>query len=176
MTLNIVADANIAGVESAFAPLGHVTKVEARHLTRDQLQHCDVLLVRSVTPVNVELLEGTPVRMVGTATSGFDHVDLDYLNTVNIAFCHAPGSNAPSVVDYVLSVLANIDNYLDRVCAGAEIGIVGCGKVGSRLLQRLTKLGARCLVYDPFLNPGLALPLVSLEEALSAEKIGRAHV
>ena len=68
----------------------------------------DVLLVRSVTRVDEPLLSGSAVKFVGTATSGFDHVDVAYLARNNIAFSHAPGSNANSVVEYVLAAIAAV--------------------------------------------------------------------
>jgi erythronate-4-phosphate dehydrogenase len=86
---------------------------------------------------------------VGTATIGFDHIDVDYLKNNQIEFACAPGSNANSVVEYIISCLSilaeqNQFNIYEKV-----FGIVGVGNVGSLLRQRLTQLGIQCICNDP---------------------------
>ncbi len=74
-------------------------------------RNADVLLVRSVTRVDESLLKNSKVGFVGSATSGIDHIDTDYLKKSNISFAHAPGSNARSVAEYVLSSLFATAEY-----------------------------------------------------------------
>ena len=71
----IVADENIPLLDSFFADFGDIRRVSGRDLDASQVRDADVLMVRSVTRVNRELLEGSRVRFVGTATIGTDHVD-----------------------------------------------------------------------------------------------------
>lgn len=104
--MRIVADENIPLLEAFCGGLGTLTRVDGRSLRREQLVDADVLLVRSVTRVDQALLAGTSVRFVGTATIGTDHVDTCWLDRQGIAFASAPGCNAASVVQYVLSVLS----------------------------------------------------------------------
>ena len=104
--LRIVADENIPLLEAFCGHLGTISRVNGRTLARDDLQGADVLLVRSVTRVDPALLAGSPVKFVGTATIGTDHIELGWLQTEGIAFSAAPGCNADSVVQYVLSVLS----------------------------------------------------------------------
>lgn len=165
----IVADENMPQVREAFAALGEVRTVRGRDLDAAAVADADILLVRSVTRVDRELIEGSRVRFVGTATIGTDHLDLDYLRARGIAVASAPGSNAAAVVDYVLAALAALDDTLERLLGGARVGIIGLGNVGARLLRRLSALGANCVGYDPL--PGLAgdMPLVALETALDAD-------
>ena len=94
--MKIVADANIPFVEECFSSVGDVTIMSGREMTASALADADALLVRSITQVNGELLAGTPVKFVGTATIGFDHIDLNYLHANHIGFASAPGSNANS--------------------------------------------------------------------------------
>ena len=75
--MRIVADENIAYVKEIFTPLGHVECLPGRSMTAAAIKDADILLVRSVTPVDSALLEGTSVRFVGTGTIGTDHFDLD---------------------------------------------------------------------------------------------------
>ena len=83
--MHIVADENIPLVNEFFGEVGEITRVEGRSLSKADLSEADILLVRSVTQVNRELLEGTPVRFVGTATIGTDHIDTAYLEEAGIA-------------------------------------------------------------------------------------------
>ncbi|MEE4659169.1 MAG: 4-phosphoerythronate dehydrogenase [Halieaceae bacterium] len=179
--MKILADANMAGVSQQFAELGEVQLFEGRSLRGAELDGVDVLLVRSVTRVDENLLGAHRPRFVGTATSGYDHIDRAALASRGIAFAHAPGSNADSVVDYVLSVLCQHPGQLDQLLSGAPLGIVGYGHIGRRLQQRMSRLGITCLAYDPWLDPQafhglstleqvLACPVVSLHAALTEEQ------
>lgn len=147
--MKIIADENIHCVEQAFASLGDVELVPGRGMQPRQVRHADILLVRSVTQVDENLLSGSKVRFIGSATIGFDHIDRYYLGHRGIGFATAPGSNANSAAEYVISalmVLARRDRTnIDRKTAG----IIGCGNVGSLVLKKLTALGVHCLVNDP---------------------------
>lgn len=147
--LRILADENLAAVQEAFAPLGALRTFAARALTRDMLADVDVLLVRSTTRVNADLLEGTPVRFVGSATAGVDHVDVDWLASRGIVFAAAPGCNAPAVADYVTAALLELAENRHFVLSGRTLGVVGVGHVGARVAARGEALGMRVLRNDP---------------------------
>jgi erythronate-4-phosphate dehydrogenase len=147
--MKIVADENIPCVAEAFASLGEVELCPGRGMQAADVRDADILLVRSVTRVGPELLEGSRVRFVGSATIGFDHVDRDYLQARGIGFATAPGSNATSAAEYVVSALLVLADRKGFELAGRRVGIVGCGNVGSRVRDRLTALGMQCLVNDP---------------------------
>lgn len=147
--MQIVADENIPLAEAFFGHLGTVVRVPGRTLQSEQLQHADMLLVRSVTPVNAELLATTPVKFVASATIGTDHVDTDWLQQRGIHFSNAPGCNADSVVDYVLSTMTSLAQQQGCQIFDRRVGIVGVGNVGRRLQQRLERLGIDCLLCDP---------------------------
>jgi erythronate-4-phosphate dehydrogenase len=164
--LKIVADRNMRGVDEAFAGLGRVHYVEGRSCVAADVHDADVLLVRSVTPVNEGLLAGSSVKFVGTATSGFDHVDTDYLQQQGIGFSHAPGSNANSVVEYVLAAIAVSGTFMERLLAGEKLGIVGYGNIGKALAMRLDALGIGHVAYDPWLPPEMIANAAPLPEVL----------
>ncbi|MGC8737386.1 MAG: 4-phosphoerythronate dehydrogenase [Candidatus Hydrogenedens sp.] len=145
----IVADENIPYVKEGFNQFGEVITVHGRKITKDIIKNADVLLVRSITKVNADLLEGTSIRFVGTATIGYDHIDLDYLNLKSIAFSSAPGSNANSVAEYVVSGLLHLEQNYKYILQGKKIGIVGVGNVGSRVAKKVPALGLFPVLYDP---------------------------
>lgn len=158
MGLHIVADENISQIRNAVSSLitlsngredGSLTLLPGRAITRESLKDCDVLLVRSVTKINEQLLNSTPVKFVGTATSGEDHCDQVYLKKRGIYFASARGSNAQGVVDYVFAVLAFLGVRRGLRWRDSRIGIVGAGEVGGRLAQTLLRLGCSVLIADP---------------------------
>ncbi|PSQ80792.1 MAG: erythronate-4-phosphate dehydrogenase [Bacteroidetes bacterium QS_1_63_11] len=158
----ILADANIPRVEPAFGELGTVHTKPGRAISSADVQEADVLLVRSVTPVDSDLLGGTDLRFVGSATIGTDHVDREYLEARDIPFAHAPGSNADSVADYVVVALLLLARRQGTELQGRTVGIVGCGNIGRRLARRLQALGMTVLRNDP-------------PRARAAEAAGRTH-
>lgn len=167
----IVADENISKVREAFGAHGEVRTLPGRSLRAADVQDADVLLVRSVTRVDAELLARSRVRFVGSATIGTDHIDTDYLDGRGIAWASAPGCNATAVVEYVLSALAALEGVLERLLSGGVVGIVGLGNVGARLAARLRRLGIRCIGYDPLLGAEVNLPLYALEQVLAADVV-----
>lgn len=147
--MRIIADENIPFAREACATLGEVTMVAGREVTRETLREADIFFCRSVTRVDRALLEGTRVRFVGTATIGFDHVDLGWLREAGIAFASAPGSNANSVAEYVVAALLVLARRGRFALEGKAIGVVGVGNVGSRLAAKCQALGMRVLLNDP---------------------------
>lgn len=148
-TLRFVVDANIPFADEAFRRYGTVRQLPGRAITLDVLREADVLLVRSVTRVDAALLDGTPVRFVASATAGTDHVDLGALAERGVTFAHAPGSNAASVVDWVLAALLHMAAERGDTLGGKTLGVVGVGEVGGRLVPRAEALGLRVLRNDP---------------------------
>lgn len=170
--MKIIADENIPCVRQAFASLGEVTLLPGRGMRPEQVRDADILLVRSVTRVDRALLEGSRVRFVGSATIGFDHVDRDCLQARGIGFSTAPGSNATSAAEYVVSALMVLAERRGLELAGMSAGIIGCGNVGSRVRRRLEALGMQCLVNDPPLQAqGGHDDFVDLERVLQADVI-----
>lgn len=161
--MKILVDENMPLTRELFAGFGEVLARPGRSLSPDEVRDADVLLVRSVTRVDGNLLAGSRVRFVGTATIGTDHVDVDWLRARGIAFASAPGCNAMSVVDYVSSALLELADRNDFPLSGKRAGIVGLGNVGSRLRTRLLAMGLEVLGCDPPLADGGQTGLVDLD-------------
>jgi erythronate-4-phosphate dehydrogenase len=163
----ILADENIPLVDEFFAGFGEIRRMPGRSINRAALENVDVLLVRSVTRVDRELLEGSAVRFVGTCTIGTDHLDLDYFEQAGIAWASAPGCNARGVVDYVLGSLLALAEVRGEVLARRRFGVVGAGEVGERLVEVLRGLGWDVRVCDPPRQGREAGDFVSLDEILA---------
>lgn len=167
--MRIAVDQNIPQAQEALAGLGDVRLFDGRKLQKSDLLETDVLWVRSVTKVNADLLAGTPVRYVGTATAGVNHIDANWLNERGIQWDSAPGSNAISVGDYICSALAVLEQR-GKIRNGMKVAILGHGHVGRVVAPRLRALGFEVVVYDPLRKPFfLEEDLCELEEIFDAD-------
>ena len=147
--MKVLADENIPYVEQAFGTLGEVLTLSGRNIDSGSVRDAEILLVRSITRVDVSLLKGSQVRFVGTATIGTDHVDEEYLRSEEIAFASAPGSNANSVAEYVVAALLTIARRRHVHLKGMTIGVIGVGNCGSRVGKKAEALGMNVLLNDP---------------------------
>jgi len=164
--MRIVADENIPLLDEFFAGFGEIRRLPGRSIDAAAVADADLLLVRSVTQVNRALLDGSPVKFVGTCTIGTDHLDLDYFQQAGITWASAPGCNARGVVDYVLGCLLVLAEQQGVDLATRTYGVVGAGQVGSRLLKVLRGLGWRVLVCDPPRQEVEGGDFVSLQQIL----------
>lgn len=147
--MRIIADGNIPFVAECFSSIGEVEVAQGREITPSVVADADVLLVRSVTPVDAGLLADSKVRFVATATIGFEHIDTEYLLQNNIGFASAPGSNANSVAEYIVAALLSVAEKNKIQLAGKSIAIVGVGNVGSRVEKKVRALGMKVYLNDP---------------------------
>jgi erythronate-4-phosphate dehydrogenase len=175
--LSILVDENVPFALESFGQFGTVRVRPGRLISAADVKDADVLVVRSVTRVDEALLSGSAVRFVGTATIGCDHVDLDYLKSRNIAFASAPGSNANSVAEYVVAALLLSARARRTTLEGATIAVIGVGNVGTRVVEKATGLGMRCVLNDPPRRRQSGDPLfVTLPEALGEAEYVTLHV
>ncbi|MBW8002009.1 MAG: 4-phosphoerythronate dehydrogenase [Planctomycetes bacterium] len=147
--MKIAADCNIPLVKECFSTIGEVEAMAGREMTAESVRVAEVLLVRSVTKVDGDLLEGSSVKFVATATIGVEHIDIDYLRSKGIGFASAPGSNANSVAEYVTAGLLEVGDNRGISLAGKSIGIVGVGNVGGKVAEKCRALGMEVCLNDP---------------------------
>ncbi|MFC1542788.1 4-phosphoerythronate dehydrogenase [Pseudomonadota bacterium] len=151
--LRVVADGHIWGLKSAFSSIPgfsvDLQVIESREITRKLLKHTDVLLTRSSTKVNRELLEGTSVRFVATATIGDDHYDKRWLEANGISWANAAGSSTGSVIEYMTSLLLDLHVRGLISIPDSTLGIVGVGRIGAALASACEKLEMKLLCNDP---------------------------
>jgi erythronate-4-phosphate dehydrogenase len=149
-SLRIVADRQIPLLDQLFANTNvQLQYLPAPEITRAQLHKADILLCRSVLPVNEALLSGTSVKFVATATSGSDHLAKDWLAQRHIDWYAAVGCNANAVAEYVLCSIAAMRQRQWLVGKDLTAAVVGVGQVGQRVVNLLTALGYTVLMHDP---------------------------
>ena len=154
--MKVVVDRGIKSFKNFISLLDGFNNIEFQYLetsdiTNNKIKDAEILFVRSTTHVNKTLLKNTKIKIVGSATAGIDHLDTKYLNTKDIKWFCAEGSNSLSVVNYVMSAICylkreNLFNINDSV------GIVGYGNIGKKLKFVLDTFSITNSVYDPFLD------------------------
>ena len=125
--INIVADKNIPFLEGVFEPYAHIRYIDGKLITHEDIIDADALIIRTRTKCNAEMLDGTAVKMISTATIGTDHIDLDYCAEHNIDVHSVPGCNAGGVMQYVFSALYGMAARKRIKIEGATFGIIGVG-------------------------------------------------
>ena len=147
--MKILVDENIPCAQDAFASWGEVVTCAGRKINASLLQDVDLLIVRSVTRVDEDLIRNSPVRFVGTCTIGTDHVDQAVLQKRGVHFASAPGSNSESVAEYVTAALLVLSKRRGIDLRGKCLGVVGVGNVGSRVARNAQALGLDVILNDP---------------------------
>ncbi len=110
----------------------------------------DALLIRTVTKINPNTLpDAGRLKFIGSATAGFDHVDVEHLQRLGVVFARSEGCNANAVGEYVITVLHHWAQQRKTDLHTKKIGIAGCGNTGGRVLYYLQKLGIETVLYDP---------------------------
>jgi len=147
--MKIICATNMPMVLEAFSTLGEAEILEGRDISASDVRDAEILALRSTTKVGRDLLAGSKVRFVGTATIGTDHLDIDYFNQAGIHWCFAPGCNANSVSEYVTAALLTLGERHGIILEGKTLGVIGVGNVGSRVVKKALALGMRVLMNDP---------------------------
>jgi erythronate-4-phosphate dehydrogenase len=166
--MKIVADSHIPFIREYFAAEGELLLKPGRAISPADVKEADILLVRSITQVNASLLAGSRVQFVGTVTAGADHLDTEWLSQAGIFYACARGFNAPPVADYVLSVIAALQQKSLLAKQDLKVAVIGVGCAGGEVLKRLGQLQMEVICSDPLRAEQEAdfysLPLSEIED------------
>jgi erythronate-4-phosphate dehydrogenase len=147
--MKIVADSHIPYIDQYFGGYGELLLKPGRSISREDVRDADMLLVRSITHVDEKLLQDTKVKFVGSVTAGADHLDTKWLDERGILWSVAMGFNAPPVADYVVSVVASLQSKELLLQKNMKAAVIGVGKVGRLVADRLRMLGFEIILCDP---------------------------
>ena len=147
--MRIIADNTIPYLQGIAEPVADVIYLDSKSFTPERVKEADVLIVRSIDKCTPALLEGSQVKLITTATIGFDHIDTRYCEQNGIVWKNAPGCNAASVAQYVLANLVTLSLRTGSPLLGKTIGIVGVGHVGRLVESHCQAMGMRVLRNDP---------------------------
>jgi erythronate-4-phosphate dehydrogenase len=175
--MKIVADDKIPYLKGVLEPFAEVIYLPGGKIGRSDVRDADALITRTRTRCNADLLEGTRVRFIASATIGFDHIDTEYCRQHQITWTNAAGCNAGSVNQWVAAALATLARRFRFTLGGKTLGIVGLGHVGSRVESLAQAMGMRFLRNDPpRMRTEGAAGFVSLEQVLAEADVITLHV
>lgn len=143
--MKIVIDRDIPFIKGRISEEAEILYLPGSEIKRGDVADADALIVRTRTKCNRELLDGTNVRLVATATIGTEHIDIPWCLQNGIAVASAPGCNAPGVAQYVFASLFRCGFNPDT----HTLGIIGLGNVGSTMEEWARQMGIKTLVNDP---------------------------
>lgn len=135
--------------KEAFSTIGDAVVIPDSTINAGTVKDADILAIRSTVKADSGLLEGSRVKFVGTATIGFDHIDTAYLESRGIKWCAAPGCNANSVSEYLVSALLCLSQRHGFRLGRKTMGIIGIGHVGSLVAAKAKALGMQVMLNDP---------------------------
>ena len=147
--MKIVVDKKIPFIKGVLEKYADVVYLEGREISRSDLLNANALIVRTRTKCNKELLEGTSVRFIASATIGFDHIDTAFCDSKKIVWTNAAGCNSSSVQQYIAGALVFLSEKLNLTLAEKTVGIVGVGNVGGKVAKLCQSIGMKVLLNDP---------------------------
>lgn len=148
--MRVIVDSHIPNIQGLIEPYAEVLYLEPGDISREAVKDADALIVRTRTRCNADLLDGSRVRFIGSATIGTDHIDLDYCASHGITVRNAPGCNAPAVAQWVFCAIhAWMQARGIATPEGLTLGIVGVGHIGSIVARWGRELGFTVLLNDP---------------------------
>lgn len=197
----LICDHLSAQATSRLASSAQVKLQKAQHLkpSATELEKAQVLLIRSRTPVEAELLAQAPqLELVITATSGFDHIDLKACQARGVKVGYTPEANVHSVAELTFSLMIQLLRHLPQsaramaqgrwrdslprgsLLRGQELGIIGLGRIGSQVARLGQAFGLKLWAYDPYVDNEhfikLGVERLGLTELLRQADIVTLHV
>ncbi len=163
------------------------------------LAEANAILVRSATRVDAEAIAAAPnLTVIARAGVGLDNVDIKAATTAGVMVVNAPTSNIVSAAELAIGHLLSLARFIPDANAslksgqwqrskytGVElyektIGIIGLGRIGTLVAQRLAGFGATLVAYDPYVTPAraqqLGITLLSLDELVEQSDFITIHI
>ena len=147
--MKVVVDDKIPYIKGALEPFAEVLYLPGKDVTPEVVMDADAIITRTRTKCNEKLLAGSTVKMIATATIGFDHIDTAYCEKAGIEWTNAPGCNSWSVAQYILAALLTLADDKKMELSSKTIGIIGAGNVGSKVAHVCSVIGMNVLINDP---------------------------
>lgn len=147
--MKIVIDKSIPFTEGVFEPYAEVLYRDGPLISHEDIRDADALIIRTRTQCDAQLLDDTNIKIIATATSGTENIDVDYCSSHGIHFQNAAGCNAGGVANYVFSAIFGMAARKSIPLSGLSLGIIGLGNVGERVESMGRALGFKIIRNDP---------------------------
>ena len=173
--MKALIDNAIPYIKGVLEPYMDVEYCPGVDFTSSLVKDADLLIIRTRTRCNEQLLSGSKVGFIATATIGFDHIDLEYCRAHNITVTTAQGCNAAGVLQWVAAALAQLSARDGWQPGDITLGIVGVGHVGSLVEEYARKWGFKVLLCDPPRKEREGGDFIELEELVAQSDIVTFH-
>ncbi|MBO7331717.1 MAG: 4-phosphoerythronate dehydrogenase, partial [Alistipes sp.] len=173
--MKVIIDKAIPYIQGVLEPFAEVIYRDGRAFSPEEVKDAQMLIIRTRTRCNKELLEGSKVQLIATATIGFDHIDLDYCSRKGITVTTAQGCNAAGVLQWVAAALALLSKREGWQPKDRTLGIVGVGNVGKLVEEYAREWGFNILRCDPPRQEREGGDFLPLEEVVSQADIITFH-
>lgn len=147
--MKVVIDDKIPYIRDVLEPFVDVVYLPGNKISREHLLDAEALIIRTRTKCNAQLLDGTAVQFIATATIGFDHIDAAYCAQKRITWTNAPGCNSGSVYQYIAASVLQWAKDRNITLNDRVMGVIGVGNVGSKIVRLAEQLGMRVVLNDP---------------------------
>ncbi len=147
--MKVIIDSAIPYIRGVVEPYADVAYCRGTEIDSSVVRDADALIVRTRTRCHKELLEGSKVKFIATATIGRDHIDEAYCHDAGIEVASAAGCNARGVLQWVAAALKHIVISDGKRPEDYTLGVVGVGNVGSLVVEHARHWGFRVLMCDP---------------------------
>jgi erythronate-4-phosphate dehydrogenase len=147
--IKVIADSHIPFLQGVLEPYSEISYLPGQKIDRQAISGVDAILIRTRTKCTMNMLKGSGLKFIGTATIGKDHIDIGYCNSHNIKWINASGCNSSSVMQYMASVLLKMSQHFRFSLKDKTIGIIGVGNVGSKVEKIAGILGMNVMLNDP---------------------------
>lgn len=145
----IVADSAIPFLQGVLEPWADVRYLPGTAISAADVRDADALVIRTRTRCDRQLLAGSAVRLIATATIGFDHIDTAWCAAHDVRVTTAAGCNARGVLQWFAAVAEHLSRVQGWQPAEKTLGIVGVGHVGSLVREYAHRWGFRVVCCDP---------------------------
>ena len=174
--MKIICDDKIPFLKGVLEQYAQVEYYSGVAFSPEIITDADALIIRTRTTCNEKLLKGSNVKFIGTATIGFDHIDVEWVEKNGIRWTNAPGCNSGSVKQYIAASFSQLIIEKGINLEGKTIGIVGVGNVGSKVAQVAKSFGMNVLLNDPPRQRKEDGIFVSIDQVLAESDIITFHV
>ena len=147
--MKIVIDNKIPFINGVLEKYTDVVYLEGSKISKYNLMDADGMIIRTRTKCDASLLERTPVQFIASATTGIDHIDVNYCRSKEIVVAYEEGCNSSSVTQYIASALCHLSAKFGFSLSETTIGIIGVGNIGSKVARLCEALGMTVLLNDP---------------------------
>lgn len=147
--MRIIADEKIPFLQGVLEPFADIEYYPGIQIDKNIVKDADALLIRTRTICNADLLDGSNVQFIASATIGYDHIDTEYCKKKGIFWTNAPGCNSSSVMQYIAAALTQFAKGNEIDLSKRTLGVIGVGNVGKKIVSLAENIGMQVVLNDP---------------------------